>query len=190
MSQAYTTTEKDDDFDRIEVIFTAPQIKRKLRVLAKKIASIALRDVIVISIMKGSFIFTADLIRELHVAGLPLQVDFMSLSSYHSGTQSTGHVKLIYDINVDVTDCDVILVDDILQSGRTLHYAKKLITERNARKILTCVLLNKPVQRAVPIEADFIGFECPADLFVVGYGLDKAFKYRQLPFIGYISTDH
>jgi len=175
----------DDELERIEIVFAADAIERRIETLAAQIVAADLKDALVIAVLKGSFIFAADLIRALHVAGLSPQVDFISLSSYRKGTKSTGHVDIIRDIDIDVAGRDVILVDDILESGRTLHFAKSLMRERNARRILTCVLLNKPVERAASIEADFIAFECP-DVFVVGYGMDKSYQYRQLPYVGYI----
>jgi len=174
--------------DRIKIIFSADEILSRVRNVAERIAAEDVKDVLVIAILKGSFIFAADLIRALHEAGLAPQVDFMSLASYREGTQSSGRVDIVRDIDIDVSNRDIILVDDILESGRTLHFAKTTLAERNARRILTCVLLNKTKKRVAPIEADFTAFECP-DLFVVGYGMDKAYRYRQLPYVGYIPDE-
>ncbi len=172
----------------IRVVYCAEEIARRIAGLAGDIASSGLNDVLVVSVLKGSFIFAADLIRALHAAGLAPQVDFLSLSSYRTGTRSSGRVDIIRDVDVDVAGRDVLLVDDILESGRTLHFAKTLLVGRGARRVMTCVLLDKPVARAAKIEADFKAFDCP-DLFVVGYGMDLAYRYRELPYVGYIAGD-
>jgi hypoxanthine phosphoribosyltransferase len=110
-------------------------------------------------------------------------VDFISLSSYRTGTASSGRVEIVRDIEADVRGRNVLIVDDILESGRTLAFAKDLIRARQAARTLTCVLLDKPAVRAASIVADYKAFECP-DLFVVGYGMDLAHRYRELPFVG------
>ena len=130
--------------------------------------------------------FAADLMRALHRAGVQPQVEFMHLSSYREGTSSSGQVTILKDVESDVRDRDVVIVDDILESGRTLAFAKDLLTARGAR-VMTCCLLEKPGHRAVGLDADIVGFTCP-DLFVVGYGMDVAHSYRQLPFIGVVET--
>ncbi len=107
----------------------------------------------------------------------------MHLSSYRTGTVSTGQVEILRDVESDVRGRDVLLVDDILESGRTVVFAKDLLMARGAHKVMTAVLLEKPGKRAVTIDADFVGFTCP-DVFVVGYGMDVAHSYRQLPFVG------
>jgi hypoxanthine phosphoribosyltransferase len=114
------------------------------------------------------------------------QVEFVHLSSYLEGTVSQGHVTILKDIESDVTDRDVLLVDDILESGRTLAFAKDLLSARGARQVRLGVMLEKPHKRVVQIEADYVGFKCP-DEFVVGYGMDVAHNYRELPFIGVVS---
>ena len=143
---------------------------------------------LVIAILKGSFIFAADLIRALHEVGLAPEVDFITLSSYRTGTQSTGQVEILRDIDMDVSGRNILLVDDILESGRTLAFAKDLLSARGAQQISTCILLNKPGHRAVDVGADFQAFDCP-DVFVVGYGMDVAYRYRQLPFVGCITHE-
>ena len=106
----------------------------------------------------------------------------MHLSSYRNATSSSGTVDILHDVESDVRGRNIILVDDILESGRTLAFAKDLLTARGAKQVLSCVLLEKPGYRAVNIKADFVGFACP-DLFVVGYGMDVAHSYRELPFV-------
>jgi len=170
---------------RIHVLFEAQAIAQRNEALALDIKAAAPERLLVIAVLKGSFIFAADLIRALHKVGLAPEVEFVSLSSYREGTTSSGTVTILHDVESDVRGRDVVLVDDILESGRTLAYAKDLFAARGARRVLTCVLLEKPGKRAVSLDADFVGFHCP-DLFVVGYGMDVAHKYRQLPFVGVV----
>ena len=170
---------------RIRVLFDAGTIARRNEALALEIKAAAPQQLLVIAVLKGSFIFAADLIRALHSVGLEPEVEFVSLSSYRTGTVSTGTVTILHDVESDVRGRDVVLVDDILESGRTLAYAKDLFAARGARRVLTCVLLEKPGKRAVSLDADFVGFHCP-DLFVVGYGMDVAHAFRQLPFVGVV----
>ena len=173
------------DDTRIRVLFDAEAIAARNVALAQEIKAAAPEQLLVIAVLKGSFIFAADLIRALHDVGLAPEVEFVSLSSYRTGTVSSGTVTILHDVESEVHGRDVVLVDDILESGRTLAYAKDLFAARGARRVLTCVLLEKPGKRAVSLDADFVGFQCP-DLFVVGYGMDVAHKYRQLPFVGVV----
>ncbi|HHI81630.1 MAG TPA: hypoxanthine phosphoribosyltransferase, partial [Rhizobiales bacterium] len=126
-------------------------------------------------------------LRAFYGAGQLLEVDFMMLASYRDQTVSSGRVEILRDIETDVKGRDVLLVDDILESGRTLAFAKDLLAARGASRVMTAVLLDKPGKRAADINADFYGFECP-DKFVVGYGMDMAHAYRELPFVGYIEN--
>ncbi len=135
--------------------------------------------------LRGSFVFAADLIRALHRAGMSPQIEFIQLTSYRESTTSSGQVDIVRDIDSDVNRRDVILIDDILESGRTLAFAKDLLVARGAKQVLTCVLLDKRTKRAVNIQADYVGFDCP-DLFVVGYGMDVAHSFRELPFVGVV----
>ena len=147
------------------------------------IAEARLDRLLVVAILKGSFVFAADLLRAMHRTGLSPEVDFLSLASYREATRSSGRVDIVRDIETDVKDRNVLIIDDILELGRTLAFARDLIVTRGAARVLTCVLLDKPVQRAVPIDADFTAFECPNE-FVVGYGMDLAHRFRELPFVG------
>lgn len=171
----------------IEPLFTAEEIDGRNKALAAQIASGPVKDLLVISVLKGSFIFAADLIRALHAAGLAPEVEFITLSSYGKGTVSQG-VKIIKDIDSDVKDRDILLIDDILESGRTLQFARDLMYERGARNVSIAVLLDKSVKREEKLEADYVGFECP-DYFVVGYGMDAAYAFRELPFVGVVKGD-
>ena len=171
--------------ERVETVFDAETLRRRVAELADEIAAAGLDDLLVVPVLTGSFIFAADLLRALHGAGLSPDVDFISLASYGAGTSSSGHVEILRDVETGVAARNVLLVDDILESGRTLAFAKALLEERGARRVVSCVLLDKDAPRAVPVEADFRGFACP-NLFVVGYGMDLAHRYRALPFIGRI----
>lgn len=169
----------------IRILYDADAIAARTRAMAAEIARAEPRDLLAIAVLKGSFMFAADLLRALHGAGLAPQVEFIHLSSYGAGTQSSGTVTVVRDIDSDVAGRDVLLVDDILESGRTLAFARDLLLGRGARRVFVAVMLEKPGKRAVALEADFVGFTCP-DLFVVGYGMDAAHRFRQLPFIGVV----
>jgi hypoxanthine phosphoribosyltransferase len=171
----------------IEPLFTAEMIARRNDELAAEIARGPTQDLLVISILKGSFIFAADLIRSLHHVGLAPEVEFITLSSYGTGTVSQG-VRIIKDIDSEVKDRDVLLIDDILESGRTLSFARDLMLERGARHVSIAVLLDKLNKRQTSLTADYVGFDCP-DHFVVGYGMDVAYAFRELPFVGVVTGD-
>jgi hypoxanthine phosphoribosyltransferase len=172
---------------QVNVLFDEAEIAARTAELAKEIAATNPRDLLVVAILKGSFMFAADLLRALYRVGMEPHVEFFHLSSYRSGTVSSGNVAILRDIESSVKNRDVVLIDDILESGRTLAFAKDLLVARGARRVLVCTLLEKPGKREVPIKADFVGFTCP-DLFVVGYGMDVAHAYRELPFIGHVVT--
>ena len=171
---------------RVRVLFDETTISARNRELAGQIAAAASPDLLVIAVLKGSFMFAADLIRALHRADLSPQVEFIHLSSYREATVSSGNVSILRDVESSVRGRDVLLVDDILESGRTLVFAKDLLMARGARHVFAAVLLEKPGKRAVEIEPDFVGFTCP-DVFVVGYGMDIGHNYRQLPFVGVVA---
>jgi hypoxanthine phosphoribosyltransferase len=175
------------DIRRIRTLYDEGQIARRNEELAGEIAALGLQNLLVVAVLKGSFMFVADLIRAMHRAGMSPQVEFVHLSSYRAATVSSGQVEILRDVQSDVRGRDVLLVDDILESGRTLAFAKDLLAARGARRVLSAVLLEKPGKRAVTINADFVGFHCP-DYFVVGYGMDVAHSYRQLPFVGVVET--
>ena len=172
---------------KIETLYDAAQIARRNEEMAAQIAAGPTKDLLVIAVLKGSFIFAADLTRALHAAGLAPEVEFITLSSYGAGTVSQG-VRVIKDIDSDVHGRDILLIDDILESGRTLSYAKELMYERGARNVTIAVLLDKREKRMTDLEADYVGFECP-DHFVVGYGMDVAYAFRELPFVGVVTGD-
>jgi hypoxanthine phosphoribosyltransferase len=169
--------------ETIRPLWSAEQIAGRVEALAREIAASSPNDLVVVAILKGSFIFAADLIRALHREGLEPEIDFIFLASYGAGTVSGGEVRILRDVETALDGREVVIVDDILDSGRTLHFAKALIEGRGARSVRTCVLIDKQVPRAAPIVPDFLGFRCPP-VFVVGYGTDLAHRYRELPFIG------
>jgi hypoxanthine phosphoribosyltransferase len=169
----------------IEPLYSASEIERRIDELARDIAASSLKEPLIVAILKGSFIFAADLIRALHREGLAPEIDFLYLASYGEGIFSQGAVKILHDIASPIEGRDVVIVDDILDSGRTLAFAKDLLVKRGAARVFSCVLIDKQVKRAVPVEPDFYGFRCPP-VYVVGYGMDLAHRYRELPFVGKI----
>ncbi len=138
------------------------------------------KNLLVLGILKGCVFFMTDLVRHID---LPLSIDFMSVSSYGSGTESTGRVKITKDIDIDLDGYDVLIVEDILDSGRTLKYVSEILKTRGANSISIVTLLDKPERRVAQISPDYVGCDVP-DEFVVGYGLDYDQKYRNLPYIG------
>ncbi len=171
----------------IPVLFTAAEIKDRVEALATEIAARVSGDFLIVSLLRGSFMFTADLVRELSAIGVHPQIDFMTLSSYGNASSSSGNVVVGRDVTDDVAGRQVLIVDDILETGRTLRFAHDLLIERGAADVKIAVLLEKPGKLEVAAKADFIGFSIP-DKFVVGYGLDYANHYRELPFIGYMDV--
>ena len=171
----------------IEVLYSASAIARRNLELAKEIAERHYDDLLVISILKGSFIFAADLIRAMHDTGLSPEVEFIFISSYGAGTTS-GEVRVLRDIDNEVAGRDVLLIDDILESGKTLKFTRELMMSRGAKSVSIAVLLDKHSKRQTDLTADFVGFDCP-DYFVVGYGMDVAHAFRELPFVGVVKGD-
>ena len=171
----------------IEVLYSASTIARRNLELAKEIAARDYTDLLVISVLKGSFIFAADLIRAMHDAGISPEVEFIMISSYGAGTTSGG-IKVLRDIDNDVSGRDILLIYDILESGKTLKYTCDLMLSRGAKSVSIAVLLDKHSRRQASLEADFVGFECP-DYFVVGYGMDVAHAFRELPFVGIVKGE-
>jgi hypoxanthine phosphoribosyltransferase len=173
---------------KVEMLYSAAEIGARVGALAAEIADTLGPDILVVGILKGGFVFTADLLRALHHHGVHPRIDFLTLSSYGTGTESSGQITITRDITDDVRGAKILLIDDILESGRTLAFARQLLRERGAETVQLCVLLDKPEKRKLEINADFLGFAI-GDAFVVGYGLDYAHYYRELPYIGIIATD-
>lgn len=169
----------------IETLYTETQIARRLEELAAQFAQDLPRDIMIVALLRGSFVFAADLLRAMHRTGMHPEVDFLTLASYGERRVSSGEVVIQRDIAEPVQGRDVLIIDDILESGRTLTLARDLLTSRGAASTRIAVLLEKPGKRAVQINADYVGFTIP-DRFVVGYGLDDANRWRELPYIGAI----
>lgn len=168
------------------VLLTEEQIRTRVAELGEQITQdYQGRAPVVISILRGSYIFMADLTRHID---LPCTVDFMAVSSYGSGTSSSGQVSILKDLSESVEGRDVLVVEDILDSGNTLSYLLELLKARHVSSVRLCTLLDKPSRRTRPIHADYVGFTVD-DLFVVGYGLDYAEYYRNLPYIGILKAE-
>ena len=169
-----------------QVLFTEEQLKTRVAELARQIErDYAGKTPMLISVLRGSFIFMADLCRALQ---LPCTLDFMSVSSYGKGTSSTGQVQITKDLSEDIAGMDVLVVEDILDSGNTLSYLLRLLEQRHPASIRLCTLLDKPERRVKPVQVHYCGFSIP-DAFVVGYGLDYAERYRNLPYIGILKPE-
>lgn len=171
----------------LKILHTEAEIAERVASLAREIALALPDDLMMVALLRGSFVFASDLIRAMHKIGAKPQVDFMTLQSYHEGTQSSGKVIIHRDIVDDIAGRDVLILDDILESGRTLQFAKSELLKRNVKSVHVAVMLEKPGKRKVGVEADFVGFTIP-DHFVVGYGLDYANYYRELPYIAAIEV--
>ncbi len=174
----------EKDIDRI--FFSAGELQDRVRALGAQITrDYDGKDPLFVGVLKGSFVFMADLMRAVD---LYCDIDFMAVSSYGSGTTTTGAVKINKDLTYNVEGRHIILIEDILDSGVTLSYLKKYIEARKPASVRICTLLDKPARRKADINADYVGFECP-DAFIVGYGLDYAERYRNLPYIGVLKTE-
>ncbi|WP_420413007.1 hypoxanthine phosphoribosyltransferase [Roseibium sp.] len=168
----------------IHTLYDETTIAERVGALAGEITKAQPERLLVVAVLKGSFIFAADLVRAMHRVGLEPEMEFIHLSSYGAGTESQD-IRILRDVESDVNGRDIILVDDILESGRTLAFAKDRLMNRGAKSVQIAALLDKPERRKAAISADYVGFTCP-DKFVVGYGMDMGHAWRQLPFIGYV----
>ena len=169
-----------------EILFSEEQLRQRVQELGAQITKdYAEKAPVLASVLRGSYIFMADLTRAIQ---LPIHVDFMAVSSYGSGTKSSGQVQITKDLSDDIEGRDLIIVEDILDSGNTLYYLMQILQARAPASIRLCTLLDKPERRTKPITADYCGFSIP-DAFVVGYGLDYAEKYRSLPYIGILKPE-
>lgn len=172
------------DEHSIPVLYSEEEIAERIEELSDEIAQAMPGEMMIVSLLRGSFMFTADLVRSMYHVGVQPQIDFMTLSSYQ-GTKSTKEITVNRDITEDVKGKTILVVDDILETGRTLEFAVNLLKERGAGDVKICVLLEKPGKLDIEMKADFVGFQIP-DKFVIGYGLDYDNHYRELPYIGYL----
>ncbi|MCH3971610.1 MAG: hypoxanthine phosphoribosyltransferase [Oscillospiraceae bacterium] len=169
-----------------EVLFSEKQLAAIVERIGNQISEdYKGKRLLLASVLKGSVVFMADLMRAIKI---PCEVDFMSVSSYGSGTKSSGIVKITKDLDINLEGYDLLVVEDILDSGVTLHYILRMMQARNPNSIRLCTLFDKPERRTVEVKADYVGAEVP-DAFIVGYGLDYAQKYRNLPFVGVLKPE-
>ncbi len=174
-----------------KILLNEEELKTKVKELGEQISKDYVgKNLMLVSVLKGSVVFMADLMRAITEH---CEIDFMSVSSYGSGTKTSGVVKILKDLDRPLEGYDLLIVEDILDSGMTLNYIMNILKERNPASIKICTLLDKPARRKADIKADYFGFNVP-DEFVVGYGLDYDEKYRNLPFIGvlkpYVYSDN
>jgi hypoxanthine phosphoribosyltransferase len=169
-----------------EVLFTEDKIAKKVQELGKLISEdYKGEDLFIIGVLKGANVFLSDLIRKITV---PVTIDFMAVSSYGSYTESSGVVKIIKDLDFSIENKNILIVEDIIDTGLTLKYLRENLITRGPKSIKICSLLDKPERRKADIKIDYIGFEIP-DEFIVGYGIDYAEKYRNLPFIATLKQE-
>jgi len=172
--------------DIAEVLIDEQAIAAKVRELGTAIADdYRTKDLVLVSILKGALPFLADLMRQMPI---PLALDFLEVSSYGEATESSGNVRILKDLAKSIEGRDVVVVEDILDTGQTLSYVIEHLRSKQPASVRLCTLLDKPARRIVPIQIDYRGFEIP-DKFVVGYGLDYAERYRNLPFIGVLKPE-
>lgn len=169
----------NNDIER--VLYSEEDIRSAVARLGKQLtADYQEKRPVVISVLKGASLFTVDIIRKMDVY---LDLDFINISSYHGGTQSSGKIDLLSDLKEDVAGRNVLIVEDIIDTGRSLKYLKELLADRHAADVRVCSLLDKPEGRLVDVSVDYVGFNVPNE-FVVGYGLDYEELYRNLPYVG------
>lgn len=169
-----------------EVLISEEEIHSRIKELGTQITQdYERKDLVVIGILKGAVIFMSELVKNID---LPIIIDFMSVTSYGKSSISTGEVRIIKDLDFSVEQKDVLIVEDIIDTGLTLNYLSDLLKKRGANSVKICTLLDKPDRRTVGVDIDYLGFEVP-DEFIVGYGLDYAEHYRNLPFIGSLKEE-
>lgn len=169
--------------ENVSVYIPEEEIQKKIKELGKKITEDYKNvegKLLLVSVLKGAVVFMTDLMREID---LPLSIDFMIVSSYGSSTVSRGNVKIVKDLDINISDYNILIVEDILDSGYTLSKIIEMLKTRNPKSLKLCTFLNKPDRRVANVELDYCGFVIP-DEFIVGYGLDYDEKYRNLPYVG------
>ncbi|WRS28060.1 hypoxanthine phosphoribosyltransferase [Oscillospiraceae bacterium MB08-C2-2] len=174
------------DNDILKVSISEEELAAKVQEMGKRISEdYKDKNLMLVSVLKGSVVFMADLMRAIRV---PARLDFMSVSSYGGGVKTTGVVKIIKDLDISISGYDLLIVEDILDSGLTLSYLKELLEQRGPKSVRIATLLDKPSRRQANVAADYCGFEVP-DEFLVGYGLDYDEKYRNLPYVGILKPE-
>lgn len=169
---------------KFKALHDEAEIQKRVKQLGAEITKdLKGEPLVVVSVLKGAFMFTADLVREIKV---PVVVDFIGCASYN-GTQSTGTVRITQDLSTDITGKNILLVEDIVDTGRTLDYLLRILLQRSPKSIRLCTLLNKPEAREVPVQVDYFGFSISNE-FVIGYGLDLDQRYRELPYIAQVQS--
>lgn len=172
-------TDMRQDIER--VLFTEKQIDEIVQRIGKEISrDYEEKNLLLVSVLKGSVVFMADLMRAITI---PARIDFMATSSYGAGVKTSGVVKILKDLDLELAGYDIVIVEDILDSGKTLHYLMELLQSRGPKSIRICTLFDKPERREVDVTPSYVGAQIP-DAFIVGYGLDFDEKYRNLPFVG------
>ncbi len=172
-----------ENMQTINVLLTREQIEERAKEIGKQISEeYAGKSVYLIGTLKGAVMWMADIMKNLEI---DTEIDFVVASSYGSGTSTSGVVKIKKDLDGDIYDKNVIIIEDIVDTGTTLHFLKKYLADRNPKSLKICTLLDKPSRRLVEMEADYVGFSIE-NLFVIGYGLDYDQKYRNLPYVGYL----
>ncbi len=168
----------------MKTLYDEPTVATRIDAIASDIARDMPHNLLMAPVLTGAFIFAADLLRSLQKIGHDPYVDFVQLSSYGGARASSGVVKLLKDFSVDLAGRSVLIVDDVLDTGRSLHFAKEMVLDKGAKEAKVCVLVRKATGRSADIEADYIGFEAAAEDFLVGYGMDDDGRKRGVPFIG------
>ena len=172
--------------EHVKVLLTEQEVDRRIQEIGEQISKdYEGKQVHLVCVLKGGSFFMCELVKRITV---PVSLDFMSVSSYGSDTKSSGVVKIVKDLDESIKDKDVIVVEDIVDSGRTLSYLLEMLRDRGPRSLSLCTLLDKPERRVIDVKVDYTGFEIP-DEFVVGYGLDYDQRYRNLPYIGIVEFD-
>ena len=172
--------------DILRVLYSEEELEAKCAELGAQISKdYEGKNLLLVSVLKGAVVFMTDLMRHITV---PCSIDFMVVSSYGSGVKTSGVVKIVKDLDADLAGKDLLIVEDILDTGMTLHYLKQLLQDRNPNSIRIATLLDKPERRRAAVRADYVGYQVP-DEFVVGYGLDYDEKYRNLPYVGILKPE-
>ena len=172
--------------DILRVLYSEEELEAKCAELGAQISKdYEGKNLLLVSVLKGAVVFMTDLMRHITV---PCSIDFMVVSSYGSGVKTSGVVKIVKDLDADLAGKDLLIVEDILDTGMTLHYLKQLLQDRNPNSIRIATLLDKPERRRAAVRADYVGYQVP-DEFVVGYGLDYYEKYRNLPYVGILKPE-